>query len=112
MIMTSLLTRKSANNLKYVNFNVFILYFCESGFDLLVDCMFNKFYCYVCKVLTCPDFKMSNWSFFHTLKQPNTWESSLKVSAKQQSSLLVFIIFSVQPVDFLADCKSCLVLYH
>lgn len=58
MIMVNLLTRRSSDNLKCINFIVFILYFCEFGFALLVDCMFNKFYCYVCTVLSCPDFKM------------------------------------------------------
>lgn len=62
MIVVNLLTRRSANNLKCINFIVFILYFCEFGSDLLVDCMFNKFYCYICTVLSCPvqilDFKL------------------------------------------------------
>lgn len=51
MITVSLLTRRSAINLKCNNFMVFILYFCVFGFDFLVDCMF---YCYVCTVLSCP----------------------------------------------------------
>lgn len=55
IISVNLLTRESTIDLKCTNFIVFILYFCEFAFDLLVDCMF---YCYICTVLSCLDFKM------------------------------------------------------
>lgn len=45
VIMVNLLTRRPANNLKCINFIIFILYFCDFSFNLLLDCMFSKFHC-------------------------------------------------------------------
>lgn len=73
MNVVNFLTRRWEIDLKYNNFIVFILYFCEFYLHLLVDCMFN---CHICAALSRRELRMFSL-FRYIVKQPNAWETFL-----------------------------------